>query len=103
MVNFGAYACCKLCFRDLCLPRTCFFASSTLEMGGGVFKCLSEAKKLNFRPKTAILGRFFMKNVCCKLCFRDLFLSRTCFFASNTLKIGRGVFNCLSEAEKLKC
>ena len=68
-----------------------------------MFKCLSEAKKLNFRPKTAILGRFFMKNVCCKLCFRDLCLSRTCFFASNTLKIGRGVFNCLSEAEKLNC
>ena len=40
-----------MCFPDLCVPTTCFFASSTLEIGGGVFNCLAEGKKIQFLTK----------------------------------------------------
>ena len=36
----------------------------------------------------------------CKLCFPDLCVPTTCSFASSTLKIGGGVFNCLAEGKK---
>ena len=37
---------------------------------------------------------------CCKLFFRDIYASTTCSFVSSTLQMERGVFNCLSEAER---
>ena len=40
-----------MCFPDLCVPTTCFFASSTLKIGGGVFNCLAEGKKIQFLTK----------------------------------------------------
>ena len=46
-----AYGCCKLCFSDLCVPTPCFFASNTLRIGGGVFSCLAEGKKIQFLTK----------------------------------------------------
>ena len=48
MANCGAGACCELCFSDLCAPTTYLLASSTLQIRGAVFKCLSEARKLHF-------------------------------------------------------
>ena len=40
-----------MCFPDLCVPTTCFFASSTLKIGGGFFNCLAEGKKIQFLTK----------------------------------------------------
>ena len=40
-----------MCLRDLCVTTTCFFTPSGLEIGGGVFKRLSEAKKNHFLTK----------------------------------------------------
>ena len=40
-----------MCFPDLCVPRTCCFASSTLKIGGGFFNCLAEGKKIQFLTK----------------------------------------------------
>ena len=52
MAYFGAYGCCKLCLRDLCVPTICFFASSALKIG--------ESPKIpTFDQKMAIVGRFF--------------------------------------------
>ena len=45
---FSSSAYCKLWLKGLCVHLTYSFASSTLKMGGGVFNCFSEARKLNF-------------------------------------------------------
>ena len=96
MANFGAYACCKLCFCDIYASTTCFFVSSTLQMERGVFNRLSEAKKTQFltgnwsfffaicREKRQNFGTYG----CCKLCFSALCLPTSCFLASSTLKKG---------------
>ena len=63
MANLGAYAFCKLCFRDIYASTTCLFVSSTLQMERGVFNCLSEAKRTQFLTgKRSFFFQFFMKN-----------------------------------------
>ena len=51
-----------MCFRDLCVTTTCFFASSTLKLGGGgSFNCLYKAKKSIFDKKRPFLAGFHEK------------------------------------------
>ena len=87
---------------------TCFFASSTLKIGGGVFSCLSQAENSIFDQKTAFFGRFFMEkwqfvvHTDAVNCVSVISMSlQSAFFASSTLGTGEGVFNCLSEAKKI--
>ena len=71
MAHFGAYACCKLCFRDLYASKTCFPASSTLNIGGGASTVFLKPKNSIFDKKTAIFADFYMKNGKCS-CIRML-------------------------------
>ena len=91
-----AYSCCKLWFSDLCAPTTCFFTSSSLQIGGGSPKACLRPESSIFDKKRPFLA-VLIKNVCRKLCFGAPCLPRTCCFASSTLKIEQGVFNCLPE------
>ena len=53
-----------MCFCDLYVTTTCFFASSTLKIGGGggSFNCLYKAKKSIFDKKNGHFWPVFMKN-----------------------------------------
>ena len=53
-------------------------------------------------PKTCSIKKttLLSSSAYCKLCLEALCVRRTYFLAFSTLKIGGGVFNCLSEAEE---
>ena len=54
-------------------------------------------------PKTCSIKKTTLSSnsAYCKLCLKALCVHITYYFSSSTLRIGGGVFNCLSEAEKL--
>ena len=86
------------------MSTSCFFASSTLKTGGGVFNCLSGAENLKFLTS---FGRFFMKNGTFWYIqmLQIVFSSSVCPY-NLLLQIqhpqkGWGIFECLSCAEKL--
>ena len=61
--KFGAYGCCKLCLRDLCVPKIYFFRIQNPQNRRAVFNPLSEAKKNHFlTQKRPFLAVFSMRN-----------------------------------------
>ena len=108
MANFATYQCCKWIFRDLCASLTCFFLSSTPEIGAGVLQLLVLSKKTQFltkkRPFLAVFfqekWQFFVHTHAVNCVFVICVPLKPLFRIQHPQNRG-GVFNCLSEAKKL--